>query len=215
MIPNWLTQYANENDLREIETAVAAAEARTAGEIVPMVVRESSFSGHVPYIVTLLLFAFFMIVLPVVAWRLPGPPWAWDVAAAAFSCAIGWMSARSSALRRLFTPIHDQALSVFHRAQLEFHETGIPATTGKTGVLIFVSLQERRAVILGDQAISSHIKPDAWVEIVNGLLAQMRAGKMREGFTSAIAKVGEVLAREFPIQPGDVNELPNTLIVKE
>lgn len=215
MIPKWLASHANENDLIEIEKAVGLAESRTAGEIVPMIVRESSFSGHVPVIVALLWFSLFMIVLPVVSARLPGPGWAWDFLAAILSVVLGWLLSRVSAVRRALTATIDQAQSVFHRAQLEFHETGIPMTTGKTGILIFVSLQERRAVILGDRAISEHIKPEAWVEIVNHLLENCRDGKMREGFMIAIAKVGEILAREFPIQPDDVNELSNALIIKD
>jgi putative membrane protein len=215
MIPNWLARHANENDLLEIGKAVAQAESRTAGEIVPMIVRESSFSGHVPVIMTLLWFLFFMILFPLVSVRLPGPSWAWGFAAAILSVVLGWMFARIPFVRRLVTSHHDQAQSVFHRAQLEFHETGIPMTTGKTGILIFVSLQERRAVVLGDRAISDRLKPETWVEIVNHLLENFREGKMREGFTVAIEKVGEILAREFPVQPGDVNELPNVLVVKD
>ncbi len=215
MIPSWLAPYANENDLRQIETAVTQAEARTSGEIVPMIVRESSFSGHVPVITTLICFSFFMIVLPGVSSRLPGPSWSWDFAAAILSLLLGFVGARIPVVRRLITPRHDQAQSVFHRAQLEFHETGIPMTTGHTGVLIFVSLQERRAVVLADRAISDRLKPEAWVEIVNHLLENFRGGKLREGFTVAIEKVGEILAREFPAQASHTNELPNSLVVKD
>jgi putative membrane protein len=215
MIAKWLKLYANEKDLAEVEEAVAQAEKSTAGEIVPMIVRESTLSGHVPVIGTLVAFAFFMLCLPYAQAHLPGPDWAYEVGAGLLSMIIGWLLEMTSFARRLFTTAHDRAVSVVNRAHLEFHETGIPLTEGRTGVLIFVSLLERRAVILGDESISSKIDAKAWVEIVNGLLQHMKRRDLRAGFVEAIGKVGVILAREFPIQPGDTNELSNALIVKE
>lgn len=214
MIADWLSGYANENDLHEIEAAVAQAETKTAGEIVPMVVKESTLAGHVPVIGALLAFSFFMIVIPFLISRLPGPEWTYDVAAAVLSLAFGWTIAKSACVRRAFTSARDQELSVLNRAQLEFHETGIPLTEGRTGVLIFVSLQERRAVILGDESISRKLDEKTWIGIVDGLLRHMKSRDLRGGFIEAIQKVGALLEREFPIKPGDTNELPNTLIVK-
>lgn len=209
---NWISAYANEFDLQAIEQAVAAAEKRTSGEIVPMVVRESSLSGHVPVIGALLAFAFLMVVLPLV--HLPGPAWIYDVVAVGLSFGFGFVSAHVPVLRRLFTSSEDLALSVLNRAQLEFHQTGIPQTEGRTGVLIFVSLLEHRAVILGDESISAKLNKETWVEVVDGLLACMKERDLRAGYVEAIGRVGDILAREFPIQPNDVNELPNTLVVK-
>ena len=215
MIAAWFSGYANEKDLRDIEEAVARAEKSTAGEIVPMVVRESTLSGHVSAIGTLLAFAFLMLLLPAAQSLLPGPSWAFEFGAGGLSLIIGRLLEMTSFARRLFTTAHDRAVSVVNRAHLEFHETGITLTEGRTGVLIFVSLLERRAVILGDESISAKLDEKTWVEIVDGLLAHMKRGDLRAGFVEAIEKVGAVLAREFPIQAGDTNELPNSLVVKE
>jgi putative membrane protein len=68
---------------------------------------------------------------------------------------------------------------------------------------------------LGDEAISSRLKEETWVGVIDGLLKRMKAKQLKEGYVEAIAKVGDILAREFPIQPGDRNELPNTLVVKD
>jgi putative membrane protein len=215
MIASWLSSYANENDLREIEAAVAQAETKTAGEIVPMVVRTSTLSGHVPVIGALLAFSFFMIVIPFLISRVPGPEWVYDIAAVFLSFVFGWAMAKSAWVRRAFTSARDQELSVLNRAQLEFHETGIPLTEGRTGILIFVSLQERRAVILGDESISKKLDEKTWIEIVDDLLRHMKSRDLRGGFIEAIQKVGTLLEREFPIKPNDTNELPNSLIVKD
>jgi putative membrane protein len=214
MITEWLTSYANESDLREVEAAVAQAEKRTAGEIVPMIVKESTLSGHVPVIASLLIYVILITVVIAVGDRLPGPSWAYDLALVLVSPLLGFMLAKNSGVRRLLTSKQDQVVSVLNRAQLEFHETGIPLTEGRTGVLIFVSLQERQAVILGDESISSKLDEKTWVDIVDGLLKHMKARRLKDGYIEAIAKVGAILEREFPIKPGDTNELPNSLVIK-
>ncbi len=215
MIPSWLASHLNEQDLLAIETAVAQAETRTAGEIVPVIVQSSSYSGHVQIVIALVSLLFFTTTISVLNWYLPHPIWVWELVAVALSLAAAFLLPKFSSVRRALTPPHDLAGAVFRRAQLEFHETGIPVTTGKTGILIFVSMHEHRAVVLGDKSISEKLKPEVWIGIVDQMLAKFREGKMRDGFTGAIAEVGEILAREFPIQPDDVNELPNKLIVKD
>ena len=148
-------------------------------------------------------------------WVLPGPIWIWDLAALVLSVVLAAVLSPLPFVQRLLTSKRDSASAVMTRAELEFLETGIPATEGRTGVLIFVSMHERRAVILGDKAISDRMKPEAWTEILAAMIVELKAGRVKEAFEGAIARVGDVLAREFPIQAGDTNELPNTLIVKD
>lgn len=205
----WLK--VNTEDLQAIEQAVATAESRTAGEIVPMIVHESTYSSHVPGLLMLAFFALFMVAMP--ALGLGG--WIWNSVATLTAIILGYVLAQSAWVRRHVIPRHDQALAVLHRAQLEFHETGIPATHGRTGVLIFVSMRERRAVVLGDRAISEKIDAERWRSIVDELIKEMGRGRVKEAFTGAIAHVGEILAREFPASKHDTNELPNTLVVKD
>ena len=45
-----------------------------------------------------------------------------------------------------------------------------------------------------------------------GLVGHAAAGRLVEGFEGAIAASGELLAREFPRQAGDVNELADRLV---
>lgn len=215
MTPVWIQSILSEQDFPLIEASVAKAELGTSGEIVPVIVHSSSFDSHVGILLTLIFFTVFSVILPFVIWHLPGELWIWEIAAVILSFLLGWVFARSGAVRRLLTPARDQAAAVFRRAQLEFHETGIPATVDKTGVMIFVSVHEHRAVILGDAAISAKLKPEVWVEILNEMLAKFGEGKAREGLELAIEKVGVILSREFPIKPGDVNELSNSLVVKD
>lgn len=204
-----------DTDRATIEAAVAEAEKKTAGEIVPMIVRQSSYVSHVPMVVGLLVFSLLMLLIPEIQWLVSGPLWAFDIGALVISVALAVVLSRVPAVQRIFTPAKDSAAAVFRRAELEFLETGIPGTAGRTGVLIFVSMHERRAVVIGDEAISARMKPEAWVEILDEMIAELRGGSVSKAFVKAIGRVGDVLAREFPIQAGDTNELPNALVIKD
>lgn len=117
-------------------------------------------------------------------------------------------------VQRLFVPEIDQIAQVDDRAELEFFESNIKATRDSTGVLIFVSLFEHRAVVLADKSIADRFPPNTWTEIMDGLLAKIKAGDMAGGFAWAIERTGELVSPYFPVKAGDRNELANDLIIK-
>jgi putative membrane protein len=86
-------------------------------------------------------------------------------------------------------------------------------TKGATGIVIYVSLFERRVAIRADRAVSEKVPPDAWKEICSGMTRALGEGRPRDGFVEAIRKCGDLLARHFPVRPGDENELTNELRV--
>lgn len=204
-------------DRAAIEAAVTRAEKTTTGEIVPIIVEKSSYIRHVPVVIALAIFTAAVLLLPSFLWLVPGPAWAWEIAAVALSVVLAIALSKVKFVQRLLTPRKDAAKAVFRRAEYEFLHTGIPETNGRTGVLIFVSMLEHRAVILGDRAISEKLAPEVWIEILESMIGELRAGRIAPAFTGAIDRVGALLAREFPVTEGreNPNELSNKLIVKE
>ena len=87
------------------------------------------------------------------------------------------------------------------RATRAFHENGLNRTSEGTGVLVFASLFERSAVVLGDHAIHAKMG-DHWERAVAALTAGMAAGDPARGFVDAIAVCGARLAEHFPRDPG-------------
>ncbi len=123
--------------------------------------------------------------------------------------------ARSVFLQRLLTSQSDQIFQAEERAQLEFFQHQVNQTKKATGILLFVSLMEKRVVVLGDQSISQKIKPETWQEVVKLILEGIKSEKMSKGFEAGIVKCGEILSTHFPIQKNDTNELSNELILKD
>ena len=99
------------------------------------------------------------------------------------------------------------------RAMRAFHEHGLHRTAEGTGVLVFASLFEREAVVLGDHGIHARMGDD-WSRAVAALAAGMKAGDPAKGFVDAIALCGARLAEHFPRDPSRQpprNELEDTI----
>ena len=115
-------------------------------------------------------------------------------------------------LRLLLTPAPIKSARVHARALTCFCIGAEGRTTGRTGVLIYLSLAEHRAEIIADEAIASKVSPEVWGDAMHALLAPLRAGQAGEGMVAAIGKVGAVLAEHLPRADDDENELPDRVI---
>ena len=71
---------------------------------------------------------------------------------------------------------------------------------------------ERRAEIIGDEAITSVTTPETWGEAMAALLVDVKAGRVADGIVAAIGEVGSVLTEHFSRSVEDVNEIPDKLI---
>ena len=85
-------------------------------------------------------------------------------------------------------------------------------TVGRTAVIIYLSMGERRAEIIGDEAITAVTTPETWGEAMAALLIEVKAGRPGDGIVAAVDRVGTVLAEHFPKTSADLNEIPNKLI---
>lgn len=194
-------------DRQRISAAIAAAERRTTGEIVCVLARSSTEPTAMP----ILLAALGALALP---WLLVGLTtlsvqailWlqlALFVALAGLLCVPRIRAA-------LVPPATRRALA--HRAAMEqFMLRGIGRTEGRTGVLVFVSLAERYARIIADEAIASKVAPAEWQAAIDTLVEHMREGRIADGFVVAIERCGAVLAAHFSATSGDKPELPDRI----
>jgi putative membrane protein len=116
-------------------------------------------------------------------------------------------------LRTALAPAHVKSRHAHERAVEQFLAQNLHTTEGHTGVLIFVSVAERRAEILADSAIDARVPAGTWKEIVDELTAAIGKGKPADGLVAAIKAAGQHLARHFPPDTRNLNELPDHLIV--
>lgn len=113
-------------------------------------------------------------------------------------------------LFRVFNPLK----AVEMRAIREFKKMGVHKTKERTGVLIMVSVAERRIRIIADEGINSKVESDTWDKIVEMISREIKAGKQKEAIVSAVAIVAKILAPHFPYCDGDKNEISDEVVVK-
>jgi putative membrane protein len=95
------------------------------------------------------------------------------------------------------------------------HFEQLPATKGKTAVLIFVSLEECQAAIVADIGIASKLSADHWHTPHGMIVSGMLANRHAEGIIQAIEAIAVELARHFPRSADDQNELPDNVTIDE
>ena len=215
-------------DHERVSAAIAAAEGESAGEIVA-VLTESSDSYH-----DVALHWAVLVLIGVLAWAAAGPSaleyW-WDLLAG------GWHTGPSMRelltflmilavakftavllilkympLRLFLTPGATKTRRVRRRALSVFRAAAERRTEGRTGILIYVSMAEHRAEIIGDEAITSVTSPETWGEAMADLIAHVKQGRVADGMVAAIEDIGVVLSEHFPRSAEDRNEIPDKLI---
>lgn len=222
---DWLSTDAQQR----ITAAIAAAEARTAGEIVCT----CSLDRHVylewilplatavALLLPLLLtwFGFgpssWLALLPALA---SNPPTERDIIqiyalAQIITLLIATPLLWLSPLAQRLAPLALRRSHVHELALRQFLGRGIHLTTARTGVLIHLSLHDHVAEVIADAKIYAKVPPEHWGETLDALLSGAAANDPAQGFVDAIALAGTVLAEHFPPAADNPDELPNHLII--
>lgn len=218
----------NEADHDRVTAAVAEAEKATDGEIVTIVARRSDayhdaglhWAIGVVFLAVSAAAAFPLHFRHLCSWLLQS--WEheiedWKLLTVLLGLLIlkflivrytlAWMP-----LRMALTPKATKARRVRRRAITLFRAVAQGRTRGRTGVLIYLSLDEHRAELVADAAINEKVAPEIWGDAMAALIDGVRAGRAADGMAQAVHQVGLVLAEHFPATGDNPNELPDRLI---
>jgi putative membrane protein len=218
----------SESDHSKVSAAIAAAEARSNGEIIA-VATDLSDDYHdaalhwalLALIATLAIFAAWPSLLRwwfdlfLGGWR-PEPTLGelltlvLVLSVAKFTAVL--MVLKHMPLRLILTPRETKSRRVRRRAIEVFKAAAERRTIGRTGILIYLSMREHRAEIVADEAITKVTTPETWGEAMDALLVEVRAGRPADGIVAAVEQIGTVLAEHFPRTEHDTNEIPDKLI---
>lgn len=218
----------SDSDFQAIKDAVAAAEAKTTGEIALAITPESGkysfwellwsnglaalvlavmipFSGAI----TGLFENFYWASVP--AWIVPCV----FVAVAFAMIVLGFYLCNIEAVDRIIIPGSEKTKTVTARAMQYFTESGVYNTAEHSGILVFVSYMEREVRIVADSGINEKISQDLWNLIADELCEAFKKGEPAKAFIDAVEKCGTILAENFPNHEENPNELPDGLVIIE
>jgi putative membrane protein len=120
-----------------------------------------------------------------------------------------WVAGRSPRMLRWFTPRRVREGQVSLAARAAFLELGVTETRRRVGVLVFVSLLERRVELLGDRGLPPDLLGEPWAQAAEALRATLARGPQPDAFLAGVEALGPVLARAAPRHEDDENELPD------
>ncbi len=201
-----------EEDKRIIEAAIHKAESRTSGEIV-FVAADASAHYHYSTIqgavigmaaATAVYLALpFSHTITTLLWT------------ELISFAVLYALLHRLPYRRWLIPAREMNARVHEAAFMQFYSSGLYRTRESNGVEIYLSLFERRVVVIGDKGIHDKMGNPHWDEVRDKIIQGIRLNKARDGICAAIECCGNALALHFPHRPDDVNELPDQIIERK
>jgi uncharacterized membrane protein len=100
---------------------------------------------------------------------------------------------------------------VLDRAAWLFKKLKMHETKDRNGVLIYLSINDRKFAIIGDAGINKVVPEGFWNDIKEMMIGHFKKGEFAIGLINGIEKTGEHLKQYFPWQENDVNELPDEI----
>lgn len=220
--------YLDDTAHQQISAAVTEAESATSGEIVTVLADRSD--GYTDVALLWAAGAAFSAMSVFAAFPMPFLD-AWDAAfggwdhqwttgeLASMVIALGLVKFVAVMLVQQWEPLKfalipgpTKTIRVHNQAVRQFKVGAERRTTGRTGVLIYLSMREHRAEIVADENIARLVSAEVWGEAMGDMLVHIRKGRIAEGLAAGVRDVGFVLAEHFPRGEDDVNELPDRVI---
>jgi len=194
-------------DHERIASAIRSAEIRTSGEIVCVLARTSSHATALPVLIA----AAIAFVLP---WLLVDLTAMTVHRILSLQIVVFLVLLVLLCLPRFRVSLMPRKArrAIAHRVAMDqFTSRGIARTKDRSGILIFVSLAERYARIIADEGIAARVPQAEWQAAIDALVADMRDGRIADGFITAIDLCGKKLAEQFPRTTLSRDELPDRL----
>jgi putative membrane protein len=191
-------------DSDRIRDAVAAVEARSSAEFVVVVAPASDGYALYPLVWASLaaLLAGGVLAFLAPAW---GARSIFAGQAALFVVLVLALEWRG--LRRYLVPGRVKRAHASQLAKLQFAARVEGRTAARTGLLLFVSLAERHVEIIADAGLHARAGAASWQTVIDGFSAAVARGRLVDGFLTAIAACGDLLATHAPRAAADRNEL--------
>lgn len=201
--------FLNDEQKQQLRAAIRAAESKTSGEIVTVIAAASGRYYYYPTLWAALLAI--LAPLPVAGLLVSFAPLG-IVELQLLVFALLALALRWPPIKLRLVPRSVQREYCARRAREQFLAQDLHTTANRTGVLLYVSVAERHVELLADAGINEKVAPETWERIVREFTAEVKTGRVAEGFLAAIGAVGRELATHFPAAGVNPNELPDHLV---
>lgn len=187
--------------------AVRAVEAASSAELVVAVRPGSGSYLHADFAVGILAGLVTLAVLLYSRWTF-GLVW-FLVDPVLAGALTGFAASRSHLLRQAFTRRRTLRGRVEMAARSTFLERRVHSTSGRTGILLYISLLEREAAVVVDLGVEALAATDAWRAAVGEIENAVRRGASGTEVAAKLRELAAVLGPVLERSSADVDELAN------
>lgn len=197
-----------------IKNLIAEAEKRTQGEIVPMITHHSDVYPAAHFRAAIIVSFLFSLGLYFSPLNIINPIYfLWIQIPGLY---LGYVLGHISFIKKLLITKDEVNHEVNQKAYEAFFHHNLHTTKYHTGVLIFISIMEKKIRIITDVGIAKKVEQKVWDEIIFQFTQKINGENFVGGLTSTIEAVSKVLETHFPSVGGEKpNELNNELIIEE
>lgn len=203
-------KFLTEDEREAIVQNVREVEKTTSGEIVPMIV-SCSYHYPAPQMTGTLALG---LVFSIVTMQVLSIYDMWTFLAVFLGAYIlsGLFIKVFYPLKRFFISSREMDEEVEEAAFTAFYKNNLNRTKDRTGVLIYISVFERKVWVLADSGINAKVDKTCWQDIVHIITDGIKANRQGEAICEAVKKCGHILEEHFPLKKNDRDELSNLII---
>jgi len=203
-------KFLTKQEQEQIIQTVQEVEKTTSGEIVPMVVSASYNYPRAELAGALTLGL--ITAVPATLALVQNDMWTFMGLFALAFLLFHFLIKKLPGLKLLFITAREMAEEVEEAATLAFYRHNLHLTRDRTGILIFISVFERKVWVLADQGINQKVPPRTWEEIVAIITKGIKEQKAADAVCQAIRRCGRLIEEHFPRKADDTDELANLII---
>ncbi len=205
--------YITKKDRLLIKTLISEAEKKTRAEVVPMIIHHSDNYPAAHFRAAIIVSFIFSLALYYSPLSVINPIYyLWIQIPGLF---FGYWLGHIPIFKSLLITKDEIEHEVTQRAYVAFFDHNLHLTENHNGVLILISLMEKKIKIITDKGISSKVDSKIWNEILANFSNSAKNGNIIKGLTEVITSVTTVLENYFPNEDqSQNNELANDLIVE-
>jgi len=205
--------YLTRTEADNIERRTAALEANAGVQVITAVVGKADAYAEVPWRAFALGTVLAALAAVIADWL--RPDWMSAHAVLLHAVTILGVGAASAVLSivapayaRLFLTTSRRDAEVRQFAESMFLRKALFATSGRNGILVLVSLFERKVEILADTGLDGRVGEPQWRSVIARMTPALASDRIAEALEQGLARLDEILRERVPASPpGATNEL--------
>ena len=201
-----------------ISRRVAGLEARTGAQTVTALIGRSDSYPEAPWKAFALgaaLAALYSAARSLIAYEWEAGQSALDQAVVILGSGAGLalLAVLLEPVARLFTDRRRRDLEVTQYAKALFFDRGLDRTRGRIGILLLVSLFERKVVILADDGFEARIDREDWQRLTDRMTLLLSRGNVAGAMHAGLEGLEALLLeRGYRMEESAADELPNAVL---